>query len=239
MSIKPDLEKFEWLIPWDVEGPSSGCLINCLGCFGTTYVMDNHRAALWAWLRHLPANGLVDVLHIDRHNDCLKQNDDWMGAAEDIKTLNLSQFLNLTLQENDEDYCVIRWDNFLSIFIHQFRNSIRNLYMTSHADNGDPSDFDADFIKPNALIERIEAIISEDTDTPLILDIDLDYFVEQSFDRSSLTDESFTNKILSLIGQLSKSPRVICFTIALSPPTCGGWDTSKLLLRKLISACSL
>ena len=51
---------------------------------GSVYAMDNHRAAMWCWLRQLIRASHI-LFHMDRHYDCLRM-DEWLeNCPEDIR----------------------------------------------------------------------------------------------------------------------------------------------------------
>jgi hypothetical protein len=61
----------EWILPFlgrNRSGPSED---NFLWRTGSTYIMDNHRDALWCWLQHLIPGKEYNLFHIDRHFDML------------------------------------------------------------------------------------------------------------------------------------------------------------------------
>lgn len=59
----------EWLVPFARRNASGAYNQNFLWRDGNTYVMDNHRAALWCWLQHITPGERLSLLHIDCHTD--------------------------------------------------------------------------------------------------------------------------------------------------------------------------
>ena len=81
--------------------------------------MDNHRAAMWCWLRHVDPGQPHSLFHMDRHYDCLRM-DEWLeNCPEDIRRLSINEYLSFDYAYNDfgreRRMQLFRWDNYLSI----------------------------------------------------------------------------------------------------------------------------
>ena len=89
------------------------------------YVMDNHRAALWGWLQELDLKQPHSLIHIDRHPDalqnrldeCLQHLPDWSAGID--------TYLAKNYETDGFDCPVIRWDKYLSIYLHAFGKNLK------------------------------------------------------------------------------------------------------------------
>ena len=118
---------WDWIVPFKGRNRSGVANQNFLCRSGSVYVMDNHRAALWCWLQELDLEEPHSLIHIDRHTDTLQSRlDDWMqhlpSWSDDIDT-----YLAQTHRIGAHDCPVIRWDNYLSIYLREFGNSSQHL----------------------------------------------------------------------------------------------------------------
>ncbi len=120
-----------WIIPFKGRGLSGPVNQNFLYQEKNVYVMDNHRAALWCWLRHIKENSNLDGLfHIDRHFDALQGDiDSWIRQSSCIKDLDIHAYL---LKEDkdcgEKSVLLYRWDNYLSIFLALYGSKVSNCY---------------------------------------------------------------------------------------------------------------
>ncbi|MCP5557453.1 MAG: hypothetical protein H7A55_06835 [Verrucomicrobiaceae bacterium] len=195
--------------------------------------MDNHRAALWCWLQHLPQSGSVQVIHIDRHTDCLSSNlDSWTDRSQDVASLSLSDYLARPMGTGLEaSACLFRWDNFLSLFIRHYGSRIESLYMATRK-CGDPPERHFWDTSHDRLPSTIEGLINDDSESSVIVDLDLDYFVARLGGSRyvRLCSDDYIEAVLAPLRQLIEHPRCICATVALSPECCGGWHEAESLL---------
>lgn len=130
----------EWIIPFAGRNKSGAYNQNFLWRNGVVYVMDNHRAALWCWLRHLDRNTRYNLIHIDRHSDTLNsQITSWTNSLADLDNLSIQEYL-------ERKYCiegtgegrVIGWDNYLSIFLRLFPDNVDELLFATAGEGDKP-----------------------------------------------------------------------------------------------------
>src|ERR1041385_2164527 len=80
------------------------------------YVMDNHRGALWCWLRELRSEDEYSLIHIDWHWDAAAGDDDARiqaaEAAAGEGSLTLDGLLSLT--PAGRSLAIVRWDNYIA-----------------------------------------------------------------------------------------------------------------------------
>lgn len=83
---------------------------------GPVYLMDNHQTALWCWLKEISLDQQYNLLHIDRHYDCLPVNDSIEIALNGRKIHQLSISDYLCLNHNYGHDCVapvFRYDDYI------------------------------------------------------------------------------------------------------------------------------
>jgi virulence-associated protein VapD len=133
----------EWLVPFRGRNDSGVYNQNFLWRCGSVYVMDNHRAAMWCWLQHVDPDQPHSLFHMDRHYDCLPSPEWLENCPEDIRRLSINEYLNFDYALSDfghgERAQLFRWDNYLSIYLARYGNSISPLVMYTHGDGTSPS----------------------------------------------------------------------------------------------------
>ncbi len=203
------------------------------------YIMDNHRGALWCCSQHIHQSKNIGVIHIVAHYDtaCLD--------ALDLKTelpLNSIQFEDfLELKSSRIEVPLISWDNYLYYFhyfhyFHYFyRNSISKIYFATHnlpVENRLQEHVSE--IDYNNLPKLLERVCKSDDDIQWILNIDLDYFIDQDTkEPCDGMNSEYRSLVFRKIKDLVDSGKVLCSTYALSPKCCGGWLSSYELCEEL------
>jgi hypothetical protein len=109
----------EWLVPFKGRNASEVYYQNFLWRYGSVYVMDNHRAAMWCWLQHVDPGQPHSLFHMDQHYDCLPSPEWLESCPEDLRGLSIDEYLKFDYAPNDSNYgeraSLFRWDNYLSI----------------------------------------------------------------------------------------------------------------------------
>lgn len=134
----------EWLIDFKGRNPSNAERLNFLWRSDNIYIMDNHRATLWCWLQHINLREKYPLFHIDAHYDACPVSDaSWFPTLPELFGISLPDYLGLTF---DDDYggdpmSIIRWDNYLSMFIEKFsKNMNDNFFTATHLKGKAPQD---------------------------------------------------------------------------------------------------
>lgn len=220
-----------WLVPLKGRNISGRSKLNFLCKVDNVYFMDNHKAASWCWEQHVRSNTKINVIHIDAHSDA--------GIISPINLEKLPDPTKCTVVEyldiEEEAPCeygekVIRWDNYISAFLHSHRQSMNYLMSCTHDSSSFNCLFDDVIIfddrQKNALymLDKLQKC----THLYSIVNIDLDYFSEKC--RKNDDPERYLEVIAKNIGRLIKRENV-CITICLSPECCGGWEEAERLLR--------
>lgn len=195
--------------------------MNLLARSGKTYVMDNHKLALWCWLQHIDLGKKYQILHIDAHTDLDPSAKDLDFAAENC---SLEEFLSLPK---------LRWDNYLSYFIDRYPASIEAVHLFTHDRRELPGPY-RDRVRSVAatqLLRNLRKIASSDIGS-WIVNVDADFFFQMESPRSlRVFSDEFVTETATLLRDLHRSGQIEVLTFALSPECCGageglvrGWE---------------
>ena len=201
------------------------------------YVSDNHRVAMWCWLRHLAPEDRIALFHIDRHSDTLQSNlAHWLEALPPLEGMSLSDYLEATWHLNGSEVPLIHWGNYLSIFLARYGKQLSTLFWSQLPPTGDPPNHPYEDVPPHELPLHLQAYA--DNQTPCIVNLDLDFFMwrRQRNDYYAIYSDDYLQHLGQSLAALQASGALKCLTIALSPECCGGWPNSELLLAKIGAA---
>ncbi len=232
----------QWLVPFKGRNYSGGFDQNFLWRSGNIYVMDNHRAALWCWLRHIAPEKPHALFHIDRHYDTLTvAMEDWLeNLPPDWRNLSIESYLRHSYEHDIGSIELFRFDNYLSIYFDQFGTNLRAVLPATHQD-GDPPNLTAGSYEQLdlwKLPENLDCWI-DPIAKPWIVNIDLDYFfcdARAAEERQPLVSREYIEAIFSAVRERLDDGTIAVLTIALSPETCGGWGPSEQALEVAMSA---
>jgi hypothetical protein len=223
-----------WHIPLQSRGHSGAVTQNFLWQEGPVYIMDNHRAAWWCWLRHFDASEPFDLFHIDRHTDTLTSNlDVWLDhLPTQMRGMNLQQYLDFSVLMNGTDCPVVRWDNYLSLFLAQEKQSLRSLYFATHNDGDAPN-------VPEGFCRHVDVWNLPgnfkywlDNGDSWIVNIDIDYFFCPfgHGNHRRFLSKDFVTAMCEPIKAHLETGRIKVLTICLTPDEggfSGGWAESE------------
>lgn len=223
-----------WHIPLKSRGRSGATAQNFLWQDGSVYIMDNHRAAWWCWLRHLEANEKFDLFHIDRHTDTLTSNLDlWVkNLPAQMRGVSLQDYLGFKMDLYGFPCEVIRWDNYLSLFLKQEKENLGGLYFATHGDGDAPN-------VPEGRCRDVDVWdLPNNFDFWLkdgrnwIVNIDIDYFFCEFADGSHrrFLSEDFIAALCAPLKEGLASRNIKVLTICLTPDEngySGGWSQSE------------
>lgn len=234
-------DNMTWHIPFKGRNHSGTFNCNFLWQKDNVYVMDNHRLALWCWLRHIRGESKIEILHIDQHYDCrLSCHDQWLAAVPiNLEELSLSEYINYTWQGAHGESPLFRFDNYLSLFLDKYREKISSLYISSHKD-GDFPNFNGKEFNLFESLGYINARCSGINSIKCIINIDLDYFTETGFGEPFIvvTDE-YIAKLSEILKTGLDKKQILCLTLALSPEFVGSWDMAESLFEKINNVMDL
>ncbi len=220
--------------------------LNYLAVDKNIYIMDNHLAAIWCWVRKINTTGKYNFFHLDQHDDCLTSHlTTWLHEIKSRK-INLSKMsiqemvelkYNSKLSPNGQ-FQLFQWSNYIPIFFNLFPKLIDEAIFATH--NTRPMHKIAN---ENSLVEKeifdvvnnLNYWISENSKRKWIFDLDIDFFFTKHDEQriQFLSDEY----VLAVAEEIKKSLKSIeILTIALSPECCGGWDNA-IRVAKIITDC--
>lgn len=225
-----------WHIPLTARGHSGAVTQNFLWQDGPVYVMDNHRAAWWCWLRHLTKGAPFDLFHIDRHTDTLASNlDIWLNALPgDPRGMSLQEYLGSKVRLGGFDTATIRWDNYLSLFLAQEGEYAGAIYFATHrdGDNPDVEKGQLQEVEVWQLPENFEYWLEQGNNW--IVNIDLDYFFCEFPDGTHrrFLGEAYVAALCGALRTHLASRKIAVLTICLTPDEggfSGGWASAESL----------
>lgn len=197
------------------------------------YIMDNHLAALWCWLRELDRSETYTLVHVDAHWDLA----DPFLRIEHLELLDSSERIEEFEAIPDPHpragpSCpAIRWDNFIAPLLKLRKGLKRGLFLVTQP------------LYPNAVRDerfrtcsewRLLRVFGRGLSGRILMNIDVDYFFssEDGY-RQRVSSAKAREFLSSVLGYLRPQDIV---TIALSPQCCGGM-TKALHICDLICEC--
>ncbi len=228
----------KWLVPFKGRKDSEVWDQNFLWRHKSVYIMDNHRAALWCWLRHLEEHKKYDLFHIDRHYDTVSsKNNKWLSQVPDLREISIQNYLAIQQDTPSRAFPLIRWDNYLSIFFELYGKQVEKCKFATHDEGNEPNhDYSIETVWN--IPDILECTLSY-SKNEWILNIDLDYFFcgRESYNRM-LSDE-YAQAVFDVVHKKYQDGTIKVLTIALSPELCGGWEPAEHLCQRLCDIMGL
>ncbi len=218
-----------FLIPLVYRGPSASHVDNVLWFDeASTFVMDNHRLALWCWFQKMKKNTRYNLLHIDAHPDMSESAIPHFN--HDLWSMDLEQYRKVL--QTDINTPLFRWDNYIEIFLQKYPEQVGKTFSATHQ-LGSTKELSEE-IKAFDLIKFCEGVFSGShfiNDLPWIVNLDLDYFFTAAPQKHLMFSEAYLQHLASTIEQGLKAKIIDIFTISLSPECCGSWDKAEAVLK--------
>lgn len=196
---------------------------NFLWRSGNLFVMDSHRAAAWCWPQCVDPTAPHSLVHIDRHNDTLQsQLGIWLSLLPSGIPSDISDYLSMVQQlDFGRDAPLFRWDNYLSIYLGLHGANVSDYFFATYGEGDHPNH---NAVCKISAEELPEALVSKfaDAPTPVILNLDLDYFFEpddtQAEDERAIRilDDAYIDSVTSAIASLDAAGKLSAITIALT-----------------------
>lgn len=229
----------EWLIPFGGR-PDSVDEIGFLWRHKSIYVMDNHRAAMWCWLQRVDPSRPHSLLHIDQHHDCASSRLERENCPPDLQRLTIGQYLKLDFPYDDGlgGRCrLFRWDNYLSVYLALYHESIKRLHMCTQGVDSKPEWCFARGDLWN-IPEQIENWL-DPKDGPWIFNLDLDYFFWRAIPTGEpglMVSDEYLMASFEKIGRKIEDGTIAVTTFALTPQCglTGGWRTVERLITFIL-----
>ena len=198
--------------------------------------MDNHRAALWCWLREISPNQKYNLYHIDAHYDCRTvKGTEWLSRFPDLASMEFADYLEF--QGNDPvlgSYPAIIWDNYLALFLERYGAQVEKLLTSTHEITTPPV-VPYEEVKPYNFAQFFrDCVVDTETPEKWIINIDLDYFFSrQPNEFKEMFSETYVDEIFGALGDGQRAGRFVAVTISLSPECTGGWKSAEKLCERL------
>lgn len=186
------------------------------------YIMDNHRAALWATLKELNLKERYNYFHLDAHYDSAYHPQEKFTDLAWIQQASLEQFIDY--KSTVGEYALFRWDNYMPILFsgEHFR---RKVSMT-HQIGINPC-FQEEF-GPWELTRILDKVIVDEL--RWVINLDLDYFYAREFKKHPMFSKEFIQNFFERLKYYYDQGDIALITVALSPECCGGWEQSFSIL---------
>lgn len=217
----------EWIMPFAGRNHSSAVRLNFLHADGPVYVMDNHRAAMWCWMRHTDPEAPVGLLHVDRHYDALFSQKDFAHYdGVDVAAMDLEEYLNTGYDgEFFQTVPLFRWDNYLGLFMHFHAGMVNNWCFATHDRGQRPEGFSIhDFLPwhfPNRAFLQGR----------WVLNVDLDWFFQKlgPDHYQPMFSQGYVKSFFQGIRAALEADNGSILTLCLSPECCGGWENAEYM----------
>jgi len=175
---------------------------------------------------------------MDRHYDCLPSPEWLENCPEDIRQLSIDEYLNFDYAFDDfgreRRIRLFRWDNYLSIYLARYRNSIDPLVMYTHNDGAPPAQR---FDPGNIWSAPGEIYYLDSSRGPWIFNLDLDYFFWHDAEQLGLmVSDAYLETCLEKVREKIEDRTIAVTTIALSPEhgLTGGWEPAERLAERVL-----
>jgi len=237
----------KWLVPFKGRHHSGEYKQNFLWQSDSIYIMDNHRAALWCWFQYLEKDNTYNLFHMDRHSDTLYSRiDEWKELLPDLWQVSLEDYLELKYNCGIGNVPVIRFDNYLSLFLELYSNLIGYIKFATHGCGERPKVpegcgfFDVHMWDA---AENLGFWLSREAtpnESKWIFNLDLDYFFcDSATSRMLMVSDDYLATIFESIAQKYQEGRIAVLTVSLSPEYCGNWQQAEELCSRFCSTMGL
>lgn len=228
----------EWIVPFKGRNRSGPANQNFLWSSGNAYIMDNHRAALWCWLQQIDRTETVDLLHIDQHYDTLYSRiDEWKSALPSLWDMPIDDYLALDYASDFGKSPLIRWDNYLSLFLESYSENVCECVFATHRDGDLPKCKSMRQVEVWDLPGNIEYWLTQGQ-RRWVVNVDLDYFFcDQEDKRKTMVSDEYIESLFRAIKRRLDAGGIAALTLCLTPDEeyTGGWKQAEQMCKK---ACS-
>jgi hypothetical protein len=209
------------------------------------YLMDNHLAASWCWMRHLDSSCRYNLFHIDRHYDFFDTELDTIvktldGLSFNFQAVNIEDLLQIMYNRSDNNIEVqaFIWNNYIDILLEYYPKLIKYAAFATHKEGTRHKIIDIEY-DAYELPLNLEYWINIEQTRKWIINIDMDYFFTKDLNdnRFRFLSDGYISQIAENIKKVKNKTEVL--TIALSPECCGGWSQSEAAAKVFIESLGL
>lgn len=192
------------------------------------FIMDNHLAAGWCWMKYLDTSSSYNLFHIDRHDDLL---DDYNSIKSriidkkiDVSKLHFKEYCSL-LDYPNGSLKLFTWDNYIINTKILYPDFFKIKYFATHEKCSENSDFVDIQVSFDELIPNLPYWIGRNNENKWIINIDIDYFFGEI---DSETIQVFSDQYIVKFAKAVKKSIIntAIITICLSPECSIDWDNS-------------
>lgn len=221
-----------WLVPFSGRADSAALRLNFLWNDGDAYVMDNHRAALWCWSRHMEPGKSYGLLHVDRHYDAVLSPRDLAHlGTRDPLAFSLRDYLDEAMETDFlTSTPLFRWDNYIGLLMGSRPERIHDWAFATHGSGLRPEAVEIFELQPWQL-----PLLDLTRGGPWLVNLDMDYFFHRGADgeRRPLFSEDYLRDVASAVLRARETGELACLTLSLSPECCGGWAPAEDMAARL------
>lgn len=236
----PEQNRGTWHIPFRGRNHSGPATQNFLWQSGNVYVMDNHRAAMWCWLRHIRPGAKHSLFHIDRHTDTLQSRleSDRQHYPANWHDLTIDEYLALSFPPPEDTLPLIRWDTYLSIYLDVFGKQVDGCIFATHQCGDKPNLKSAMDVPVWDVPDNIDYWI-EQHKNPWIMNIDIDYFFAP-MDFTTIAIQMISDvcikHCMDVVRAKMDDGSIAVTTICLTPEPgyTGGWAQSERIMELML-----
>jgi hypothetical protein len=168
-----------------------------------------------------------NLFHIDEHTDALSSRlEEWKARLPDLWDIGIDDYLALECGGDSAGFPLIRWDNYLSLFLDVFARNVGTTYFATR--RGDEPRWE-NRRKPDFwdIPENLENWL-EDSSGEWIVNVDLDFFYcDIEGLRQRMYSPQYERAVFSAIARQIQSGRIRVLTLCISPDDSltGGWSS--------------
>jgi hypothetical protein len=155
--------------------------------------------------------------------------------------MTIDSYLALSYDSDDGfgDLPVIRWDNYLSIYLAKFGNSLESCLFATHDDGDKPNCASPMYIELWKIPENLDDWLAT-KDKPWIVNVDLDYYFWHHCDDdgapSVMVSDEYLKLCFEIVRRKIEDGTVVVTTICLTPESIftGSWEQSEKLATRVL-----
>ncbi|WP_022660631.1 peptide arginase family protein [Paucidesulfovibrio longus] len=227
-----------WLIPFTGRADSAALHMNFLWNDGNAYVMDNHRAALWCWSRHMAPGRSYGLLHVDQHYDAVLSRRDLAHlGGRGLLDFSLDGYLDEALETDFlTSTPLFRWDNYIGLLMGARPELVHDWAFATHGKGLRPDAVEIFEMQPWQL-----PLLDLTQGGPWLVNLDVDYFFFRGPDAEMrpLFSEEYVRAVAAPVVRAHEAGQLACLTVSLSPECCGGWTPAEKLAEMLCAELGL
>jgi len=197
------------------------------------FIMDNHLAALFAWLGCLNPDDNYRLFHIDHHWDMTDMPDEdiYVLVRSDFSDLGrLDEFTDLRSTQGGGDFPLVDFTNYISP-LPQLRRNLKISVLGADQDSYTAEiENDPRFLKVSVpcFFDTVDTLIAMPFKGRTLFNIDIDFLFKGMHEYAErVYDDGMIDSLVTIIRpNFDKEQDII--TIALSPEFCGLGNAEKI-----------